>query len=101
VSSSLWRRVSSTGLLIVMLLAVGCQTSIPTTSIPTTVEEVPRISPHELKAQLDAGKDVSVVDARTREEFEELHIAGAISMPSDEVEERYGELPRAEDIVFY
>jgi 3-mercaptopyruvate sulfurtransferase SseA len=103
VSSSLRQRISSTGVLIVMLLAVGCQARIPATRIPipVTVEEVPRINPHELKAVLDAGEAVSVVDTRTREQFEQRHIAGAISVPSDEVEERYGELPRAEDIVFY
>ena len=54
-----------------------------------------------IKALLDAGKDVSIVDTRTLEEFEERHFAGAISMPSDEVEQRHGELPRAGDIVFY
>lgn len=99
--SSLRRRISSTGALIVMLLAVGCQGRIPATPVPTTVEEVPRIDVHELKVVLDAGEAVSVVDTRTREQFEQGHIAGAISMPSDEVEERHGELPRAGDIVFY
>jgi rhodanese-related sulfurtransferase len=62
---------------------------------------VPRINPHELKAVMDAGEAVIVVDTRTREQFEQRHIAGAISMPSDEVHEQYGELPRAGDVVFY
>lgn len=91
-------RILSIGLIIVMLLAVGCQAAIP---VPTSVEEVPRIDPDELQAQLAAGKDVIIVDARTREEFEGGHIAGAVSMPLDEVAQRYGELPKAGKIVFY
>jgi hypothetical protein len=69
--------------------------------IPTMRSEVPRISPEELKARLDNGEAIVVVDARTSYEFETAHIAGAISVPSFEVASRLDEFPRDQDIVFY
>ena len=79
-------------------------TPLPATeeaSIPTTVSQVPRIKPQELKEKLDAGEDVIVVDARSREDYESLHIPGALSIPLPEVEERNGELPQGREIVLY
>ena len=69
--------------------------------VPTTKSEVPRISAEELKARLDSGEAILVVDSRSPAEFETLHIAGAISVPSNEVDSRLGELPRDQEIVFY
>ena len=63
--------------------------------------EVPRISREDLKDRLDNGEAILVVDARTSYEFETGHIAGAISVPSLEVESRLDEFPRDQDIVFY
>ena len=63
--------------------------------------EVPRISPEELKDRLDNGEAILVVDSRSPVEFETGHIAGAISVPSYEVESRLDELPRDQEIVFY
>lgn len=94
-TSDLERRMTSS-ILVAVLLLVSCQNRVP-----STVQEVPRIGPQELKARLDAGEDVVVVDARSREAFEESHIAGALSMPPEEVEDRYDQLPRGGEIVFY
>lgn len=64
--------------------------------------EVPRMSLEELNSKLDKKADVIVVDARSKESFEEGHIKGAISMPLGEVEERYKELlPKDKEIIFY
>ena len=68
---------------------------------PTTKSEVPRISPEELKDRLDNGEAILVVDARPASSFEMQHIAGAISVPTNEVESRLDELPRDQEIVFY
>ena len=68
---------------------------------PTTSSEVPRISPEELKDRLDGGEAILVVDSRSLAEFEAGHIAGAISVPSNEVESRLDELPRDQEIVLY
>jgi len=63
--------------------------------------EVPRISPEELKARLDNGEAILIVDARSPITFEMEHIAGAISVPDYEVESRLAEFPRDQEIVFY
>jgi len=90
------------------LIATG--TAVPTAtltatvtpfSVPTVKSEVPRISAAELKQRLDAGEDVVIVDARSREEYLTLHIAGAISIPLADTEGRLSELPRDKDVVFY
>jgi len=70
-------------------------------SIPTEVSQVPRIKPQELKEKLDANEDVIVVDARSRKNYDSLHIPGALSIPLSEIEERHGELPQEGEIVLY
>ena len=68
---------------------------------PKRQSEVPRISAEELKERLDKGEAILIVDVRTNASFENRHIAGAISVPTGEVEERLDEFPRDQDIVFY
>jgi NADPH-dependent 2,4-dienoyl-CoA reductase/sulfur reductase-like enzyme/rhodanese-related sulfurtransferase len=43
----------------------------------------------------------SVVDVRTRTEFEEGHIPGAVNLPLDQLRERLGEVDRAQRTVAY
>jgi rhodanese-related sulfurtransferase len=62
---------------------------------------VPRISPEELKERLDSGEDILIVDVRSAGAYESRHIAGAISVPSHEVESRLDEFPRDQDLVLY
>jgi hypothetical protein len=69
--------------------------------IPSTVSQVPRITPQELKEKLDANEDVIVVDTRSRKEYDSVHIPGALSIPLSEIEERHGELPQEGEIVLY
>jgi len=54
----------------------------------------------ELASRVRAG-EVVVVDVRPRAEYDAGHIAGAISIPHDEVERRLGELPRNKEVVAY
>lgn len=54
----------------------------------------------ELKARLKAGS-IILVDVRPAEEFVAGHIAGAISIPHDELEGRLRELPRDQEVVAY
>jgi rhodanese-related sulfurtransferase len=61
---------------------------------------VPRISVGAAKEMADAGEAV-LVDVRTRGSFEAARIAGAISFPSEEIPDRYGELPTDQLIIFY
>jgi membrane protein DedA with SNARE-associated domain len=64
---------------------------------------IARITPEELKAMLDGGEDVMVVDVRHRVEFESepTIIPGALHLMIEELEARQQEVPRDRDIVLY
>lgn len=61
---------------------------------------VPRVSVKELAKALEEGRAV-VVDVRPAEAYEVEHIAGALSIPEEEVKERAGELPPGKLVVTY
>ena len=63
--------------------------------------EIPRISVGEVKARLDAGSNIVIVDNRSERSYEISHIAGAIFMPVGEIAQRYGELSGYDEIVTY
>lgn len=88
-------------LLLALFSLVGCGTTISTQKIPTTIAEVPRITPQEVKEKLDAGEDLVIVDSRSLEAYNHSHIAGAVSLPLDEIGTRYGELPKDKLLVLY
>lgn len=64
---------------------------------------IARITPLELKARLDAGEDVMVVDLRHRVDFEAEPsvIPGALYLTTEELEARHVEIPRDREIVLY
>jgi len=81
-------------------------TAAPTPELlgtPTSPEEVPRISVEELKALMDNGARLLVLDTRPRESFQLGHIKGGIRFPwrpqvtIDDLEE----LPLGPPIVTY
>ncbi len=45
--------------------------------------------------------EVLVLDARPAEEYRSGHIAGAVSIPVEEIERRLSELPRDKDVIAY
>ena len=47
------------------------------------------------------GWDIVLLDLRDRDDYRGGHIQGAVSMPLDEIDKRYGELPRDKEIVTY
>jgi len=61
---------------------------------------VQRIGVVEAKALAEAG-DAILVDVRTRAAYEQEHIAGALSVPLDEVAERLAELDDEVLLIFY
>lgn len=76
----------------------------PPSSTPVVEREysnVPRISLEELKQKLDAGAEMVIIDVRSKEEFDQGHIPGAISIPWPEIKDRYTELPRDKEIITY
>lgn len=58
------------------------------------------ITPQELKARLDNGDDLVVVDMRQPFEYQVGHIPGAINMFIQYIPMRAQELPKDKDIVF-
>ena len=54
----------------------------------------------ELKAQLDAGKDVLIIDVRNARSFEKETIPGAINIPLEELEEHLKTIPKDKLLVF-
>ena len=71
-------------------------------SVPDSGSDVPRISLEQLKEKLDAGADIVIVDVRSKEDFDEGHIPGAVSIPwQQEMEARYTELPCDKEVITY
>ena len=62
--------------------------------------EVEQLSADELSARLDRG-DVVVLDVRPEREYAAGHIAGARSIPIDDLDAVVAELPRRREIVAY
>jgi len=59
------------------------------------------IGVNELKLRLDRGERAEVIDVRTWQEYRELHIKGARSIPLRAVEERAQEVSQSGLVVFY
>lgn len=56
---------------------------------------------HELQRRIQAGDNVVVVDVRPTSEYRAGHIAGAVSVPLDELCDRLNEFPEDIEIVAY
>ena len=60
-----------------------------------------KLAPSVAKASLDDDSDIILLDVRTEEEYNELHIPGSILIPVNELEERApDELPDKEAVIF-
>lgn len=60
---------------------------------------VEEITPEELKAKLDDGEEVQVIDIRRRAQFEQGHVPGAINVPLNELPRRADEIDWDDDVV--
>jgi rhodanese-related sulfurtransferase len=86
-------------------------TPIQTTPAPTSpaielpftsyLPEVPRISVEEVKAKLDNGSKIVVIDSRSNASYEQSRIAGAILLPLGNMAEPYSDLQGYDEIAFY
>ncbi|HEX9776487.1 MAG TPA: molybdopterin-synthase adenylyltransferase MoeB [Actinomycetota bacterium] len=57
------------------------------------------LTPRELKARMDAGDQVSLIDVREPHEWEIVRIEGSSLMPMNEVIDRVSEIPQAGTVV--
>ena len=64
---------------------------------------VHRISPEELKARIDAGEAVTIVDLRHSMDFEAdpNTIPGALFLPSEEFDRRHQEIPADRELILF
>jgi membrane protein DedA with SNARE-associated domain/rhodanese-related sulfurtransferase len=64
---------------------------------------IARITPEELKARLDAGEDVMIVDLRHSSEFDaqSLTIPGAVHMNPNELERAQQLIPRDREVILF
>ncbi|GAG11355.1 unnamed protein product, partial [marine sediment metagenome] len=58
-------------------------------------------SAEEVKAQLDAGINLVIVDSRPKTSYAQSHITGAISIPEHTMAEPYSDLDGYDEIVTY
>lgn len=83
-----------------LLLAAGLVMAGPAPAAPPD-HPVRFISVDDLKARLDRGERADIIDVRTWDQYEDLHIRGARSMPLNAVPRRAHEISRTGLVVFY
>jgi len=75
--------------------ATPSPTPIPTTPAPS------KISPEAAKSILDTDHSAVFVDVRPKTDYDKEHIPGAISIPSEELQDRYSEILAESQIIVY
>ena len=97
---------------VVCLLALALVYVVPTRANPNNYPQFAQqqVDPaipiffagvERVKAQLDAGRRLVLVDARSAGEFNAGHISGAQSIPLEELPRRMAEIPRDIPVVLY
>ena len=82
----------------------GYPISMSATPTPSPTPITPltsKISPSAAKTILETDKTAVFVDVRPKVDYDKEHIPGAISIPSEELGERYSEIPAASQIIVY
>jgi hypothetical protein len=90
---------------ILILSVLIWQLVAPSGQLPTAAPNIPyptvqRVSLNDAKAALDR-KEAVMVDVRAADVYQSNHIAGAISIPLDNLETRYRELNPNQWIILY
>ena len=95
-----WRWLCK-GLLIFLSIAFLHHLTAP--AVFSQADDVQRITVQELKAKMDKGEGLVVVDVRTGKDYEgsKIKIKGAVRIPIVQLEERYRELPMDKEIITY
>ena len=97
---STWRWVFK-GMLFFLFVALLNHLTVP--SVFSAEDNIPRITVQELKAKVDKGEDLVILDVRTGIDYErsKIKIKGAVRMSIVKIKFRYKELPKDKEIVTY
>ena len=70
---------------------------------PADDPEVPEkyLKVDEAKALLDQKKRLVFIDVRPKEQFDELHIRGALNIPLSQLQRRIAEVPKQHPVILY
>ena len=63
--------------------------------------EIDRITPQRLKDMLYGGESVTVIDVRSVEAYEALHVPGALNIPKNTISSACSALSKDERFVLY
>jgi phage shock protein E len=85
-------------LLLLSTLALGCLTNAPEEG-GESIKYID-IPVSEAKIKVDSG-EYFILDVRTREEYEQGHIAGSVLIPNEVLLNRLDEVPRDKPILVY
>src|SRR5262249_6470284 len=80
------------------LLLLGSVTAAPADD-PDVPEKYIKVD--EAKALLDRKTRLTFIDVRSSEQFEDLHIRGAVNIPFNQVRDRLAEVPKQVLVVLY
>jgi hypothetical protein len=85
----------------IVLLIIMVLISIPV--IAASVDNVQRMTVQELKAKMDRGEDIVILDVRVGREYDRSpdKIKGAVRISIFQLNDRYRELPMDKEIVAY
>jgi len=69
----------------------------------SAMDGVPRITAQELKAKMDRGENILIIDVRTGDEYERsrIKIKGAVRISIVNIEDKASELPKDKEIITY
>lgn len=63
------------------------------------MSSTPEVTPVELKAEIEGGAKIVLIDVREPHELEISVLPGVIPIPLGEVEARFAEIPKDQDVV--
>ncbi|MFC2014634.1 rhodanese-like domain-containing protein [Chloroflexota bacterium] len=76
---------------------------LPGTELPpdSSLTKIPRISVEEVKAKMDAGINLIILDSRPKKDYENDHIAGAISISAPTMADYFDDVKGYDWIITY
>ncbi|MFC1953450.1 rhodanese-like domain-containing protein [Chloroflexota bacterium] len=87
-------------ILIVLSSLTAC-TPTPPADLPTSPDEIPRISIDELLRKTEDGESIIIVDTRSEASFRSGHIKGAVSVPYSTISQGEWKPPENREIILY